>query len=291
MSAYIILLATSALAADESEANPDVTIEAEFGAKIWLGSIYTAFHHQPVDDVQPAPCNNPLIPMLSEATIGVSHIDLDCVGGCARVMGRMELFDAEDLEEFWQLAAFIDTSGPHRISEFKDAEAAKDRIHAYWAWSQANRQWPPKGDVVVDVTDQVMEHLSILDRIFRGDPELLAAGQAFKDGEAELSSKSFVSFKDNIVVRRSGSFVNHLYEMPDGQIADAVVGFNVDTGAITISFADGGNGERSCRDIVQMLWGEEAGGNPGIGGGPRERVMTEQDFEDAVEAVRQALHG
>lgn len=47
----------------------------------------------------------------------------------------------------------------------------------------------------------------------------------------------------------------------------------------------------SCREIVQELWGSEAGGHDGIAGSPRGKSMTEKDLINAAEALNNAIKG
>ena len=58
------------------------------------------------------------------------------------------------------------------------------------------------------------------------------------------------------------------------------------TKSITVSFADRGK-KISAKEIVQELWGNEAGGHPGIAGSPRGQEMTEKDMRQLVKAVNE----
>ena len=48
-----------------------------------------------------------------------------------------------------------------------------------------------------------------------------------------------------------------------------------------------GTDKRSAKEIVQELWGNEAGGHPGIAGSPRGQEMTEKDMRQLVKAVNE----
>ncbi len=259
----------------------NITIEAEYGSFVWEGLNFTAAHHQKegkyagshiVEGGQPSPCNNPHIPVLETGHIGVSHFDLDTLGGCLRAMG-MSGFFGERLDSFWALAEFVDVNGPHKLAQAEASDQDLEYIHAWWAWSQANRVFWPR-DEVTDITEYVQKASDALRLILMGDEDHIEAGHVWKAQQDKLNADSFceVECVDDVILRVATTFVNHLYSTPDGTLCKAVAAFNPRTGSITISLADPTEGI-SCRDIVQGLWGPEAGGHDGIAGSPREKRM------------------
>jgi hypothetical protein len=68
----------------------------------------------------------------------------------------------------------------------------------------------------------------------------------------------------------------------------AVVAHNKHVGTITVSLESPIPGV-SCRDVVQKLWGELAGGHAGIAGSPRGQVMDEFDVDTAVLQLEAAI--
>jgi hypothetical protein len=78
--------------------------------------------------------------------------------------------------------------------------------------------------------------------------------------------------EDTVLLRKSGSFVNNLY-MHDRKLYPAVVGYNTNTKAITISF-ESSIPDVSAVEIVQFLWGTDAGGHTNIAGSPRGKEMS-----------------
>jgi hypothetical protein len=294
----------------------DVTIEAEYGDWVAEGRLYTAAHHQPsgsrwagrhVGGPMPSPCNDEAIPVLGAGgVVFLSHLDLDSFGGALRALGARELFapgldataaaEARARREFWDLAEFVDVRGPHRLSAREGSAQAVARLRAFWAWSKANGVRFPR-DSISDVTAAARGAGSAIAAILRDDPELLRAGEALGASQAELNRRTFHRF---YVVQRSGrsvlarkataarDFCNHLYDAPDGWVGDAVVAWNTETGAITISLADPVPGV-SCREIVQALWGPAAGAHDGIAGSPRGRQMAEEDWQEAIDAAAERL--
>ena len=182
---------------------PDLTVEAEYGAFVVEGAKYTAAHHgqwetkyQGVHEggAKVAPCIDYEIPTVHDGLIMVSHIDADTIGGVLRALsqqpsregdeelehsigsGYHELFPAYPndpglgksfCQTFWELVAFADTMGPHRIHEFTQdiddickTEAAIDALYAYWMWSQQRLAF--RRDIVTDITEEVHEHGRVL---------------------------------------------------------------------------------------------------------------------------------
>lgn len=286
------------------EANPHLTVEAEYGSDVVLGSVFTAAHHQPIGSPfagdhliqggRPAPCNDSGIPVLSVdwgVVIGVSHIDLDTVGGCFRAMSEAQDLFRSANEAFWRLAAFVDTAGPHKLHLSGATEADVLRLQAWWAYAKSIPRLP--FNMVNDATEIVTGCLPVLREILADDPARIEAGRAFAAKEADLNAASFVEHRPSgVMLRKSptqGDFVNHLYAAPDGKVARAVVGFNPSTGTITVSLESAIPGV-SCRDIVQSLWGPLAGGHAGIAGSPRGALMTECQWQECCLVVEAAIH-
>lgn len=263
------------------------TVEAEYGAVTVKGSVLTMAHHG-VNAGNPAPCSYGNNIGEGVEVVGLSHIDLDSLGGCAAIMGVKP-----EAESFWALAEFIDLNGAHKLQKGIEHAGATDddveKLFAFWAWSREFRVFPNRDGSVSDVTDQVMEGCEVLTKILSGDEQLVAAGKAFRQGEQQLNKDSFISSLSGVIVRSSPNFVNHLYTDPEGKVHDAVVAHNTTNDSITISFADAPTGDVNARTIVQKLWGELAGGHAGIAGSPRDKKMTYDDIAAARKEVVQML--
>ena len=258
-----------------------LTVEAEYGSTTVQGLRYTAAHHGE-NYRNPAPCVDQSIPVLKDGDVVlISHIDLDTIGGIARAIEHPVM----DRHEFWELAAYVDINGPHKLSQANAKSEYVRALHAYWAWSQSNRGQRFEHDKVHDVTSEVVEHLRVVDEILKGDVELLLQGDNFRiDGE-RLNEDSFVQLHNaGVIVRFAPSFVNHLYVTPDGQVGDTVVSFNTKTGAITLSFADKDDPRNACQ-IMQEVLGPAAGGHKGIAGSPRGQRMRLSDLAAVLPAI------
>ena len=274
------ILAPSAALADTIDA--DVTIEAEYGTVVAKGRVYTAAHHQKGMEDLPAPCNDKAIPAIpdgEDAIILVSHVDLDTFGGCLRALGITTLF-VDGFQSFWDLAEFVDLNGPHKLGVSGASDEDILRLYAFWAWKE---KVVPRFDTARthDVSSYVRQAGDALAFILTGDEAHLAAGSAMMDRTATLNTATFERVSGPVVVRMTDDahgFCNHLYDSPEGEAYAAVAAYNKDGGTITISLADEVAGV-SCRDIMQDLFGPEAGGHEGIAGSPREQHMTIDEFE------------
>jgi len=272
----------------------DITVEAEYGSYVAQGRVYTAAHHQPGMEHLPAPCNDQEIPALDSGTVLVSHVDLDTFGGCLRASGVFAgLFESKH-QSFWDLAQFVDLNGPHKLSESGASEEDLTRLYAFWAWKTALPRF--SRDEITDVTAHVIAAGSALEHIFDGSQTHIDAGIAMRTSEADLNRATFVgtfAVEDGgtILVRATSTergFCNHLYADPTGKAHMAVAAWNKDDGGITISLADAVEGV-SCRQVMQDLFGPEAGGHDGIAGSPREQAMTEDQFFSTQMALSKAL--
>lgn len=257
-------------------ANPSHTVEAEYGEVVVEGSELTLAHHGPRSD-NPAPCLHPNIEANPDSIIGLSHVDLDSLGGVLAIMG------IKPEGSFWKLSAFVDTQGPHKVSQFNPSSSDLDALHAFWALSQENRIFPPRDGSVEDITEKVQVLIDGILKILGGDPELIENGREFKRQEETLNKNSFLEINDGVILRQADQFVNHLYTTPEGDIGRIVISHNTKTKAVTISFAEPIEGLNCC-ELVQRLWGPEAGGHATIAGSPRGQEMS---LEDAKELASQ----
>lgn len=293
----VILSPTAQLASQTLDlpTPPALTIEAEYGSYVAQGSQYTAAHHQPlgsefagrhIGGARPAPCNDTNIPTLQDdEVVLISHIDADTLGGLMRASGKYyTLFDPK-LAGFWDFVEFVDTHGWHKADPQSSHFAPLSAIGAYL---QKNRPNTPR-DTNSDVTEFIEQATDFVVRLLEGEQEELQMGVDFIKAQESLNISSWVTTTPfDVVVRRSNSFTNHLYRDPNGLVGVGVISYNDSLGSITISLADPIKGV-SCREIVQTLWGQQAGGHDGIAGSPRGQIMSENDFKTAINAFAQAI--
>lgn len=262
-----------------------VTVEAEYGDSVVEGTHGTLAHHGSRKN-NPAPCSFPngFMPEWKEVeVIGLSHVDLDALGGIMAVLGTKP----ED-DSFWKLATFVDINGPHKLGESKASELDLSRLYAYWAWSEDNRLYPPRDGSVASAAEWVEKASSVLFKILEGDPQLIKAGADAQEAQKALSKSSFIHVStQGVIAREAEEFTNHLYETPTGQVGKAVVSFNPKNNAVTLSLADPIPGV-SMVAVAQKLWGDQAGGHASIAGGPRSGLPREEMFR-AVEALNALL--
>jgi hypothetical protein len=251
------------------------TVEAEYGAVTVPGSLATLAHHG-ANSGNPAPCSQPNSIACDLDVVGVSHLDLDTVGGIWALMGNKP-----EMPGFWALAEYVDLNGAHKLSLSGASEQDVARLYAWWAWNESHKTFPPRDGSCLDCTAAVTQALCALESILRDDTEMLAAGEAFRAAEARLESESFVAREGDVLVRSSENFTNHLYTH-DGSPASAVVGYSQKFKSITVSFASPRDCDNACA-FVQALWGPLAGGHKGIAGSPR---GTEYTLDDAREVAR-----
>jgi hypothetical protein len=256
------------------------TVEAEYGDTTVRGTWDTLAHHGQ-NASNPCPCTVTNQEKAPEA-IGVSHSDLDTLGGVMAVLGIKP-----ETPEFWETAAFVDLNGAHKLEQCPSlTPKIREQLQAFWAWSESNRLFPPRDGTALDVTEFFETAFDIITRLLNDDTELLQAGREWAAAKKRLDAESIIQERSSgVIVREHSTFVNHLYR----ESGIAVVALNSTHGSVTVSLADPIPGV-SCREVVQSLWGPEAGGHDGIAGSPRGRVMTNIDLKNAADAVELALN-
>lgn len=256
----------------------EATVEAEYGDECLEGTMVTLAHHGPRSN-NPAPCNTPDVPELPPfATVVVSHIDLDTLGGIYALQGRKP----EDYR-FWEAAEMIDVKGAHHIHELdKDIQ---DKLNAYYAYNDGQPR--QRYTEAIDVTKQIDDTYNVVNAIVDiNDPEhdkLIAAGKEWaQTREKEVEDQLVYENKDVRVFDTNGIFCAASYFSPNQDvIIPATVTYNEKFKSITLAFEDGGK-QLDAREIVQELWGPEAGGREGIAGSPRNVEMTKDDLAKLV---------
>lgn len=282
----VLLAPTYELAKDYADHNRvDATVEAEYGEMVIEGEMLTLAHHGSRSN-NPAPCNDPrAVKLPDNATVLVSHLDLDTLGGLMALQGQKP-----EGPDFWKAAEYIDVNGPHHIHEFP--QEIQDKLNAYYAFENESRQADGKPDRehIQDVTESVNKYIEgidvVLDDKDYSHNAMIDAGRKWEQEVTKAVEDRLVSENENVrVFSTNGPFCNGSYYSPSQEkIVPAVVSYNEKFNSITLSFADGGK-KLSARDIVQRLWGPEAGGRDGIAGSPRGREMTRGDLEEISEKV------
>lgn len=256
----------------------EATVEAEYGDECLEGTMVTLTHHGPRSN-NPAPCNTPDVPELPPfATVVVSHIDLDTLGGIYALQGRKP----EDYR-FWEAAEMIDVKGAHHIHELdKDIQ---DKLNAYYAYNDGQPR--QRYTEAIDVTKQIDDTYNVVNAIVDiNDPEhdkLITAGKEWaQTREKEVEDQLVYENKDVRVFDTNGIFCAASYFSPNqNTICPATVTYNEKFKSITLAFEDGGK-RLNAKEIVQELWGPEAGGREGIAGSPRNVEMTKNDLAKLV---------
>lgn len=259
------------------------TVEAEYGDICIEGSKVTLAHHGSRSN-NPAPCNWGDVPRLQENDIIlISHIDLDTLGGVQKL-----LHTQFDDQKFWDAAEFIDINGPQYIPEFP--QDIQDKLNAFYAWEEESKKESQHSSEIADVTSVIRTYSLILKQILdKTHPEhqnILQAGRDWAlENEQKISERLDTENEFVRTFKTDGVFCSAAYYSPIQEIiVPATVVYNENAGSVTLAFSDGGNA-LSAREIVQFLWGEEAGGHDGIAGSPRGMEMSHEDYEKVTRLV------
>lgn len=263
--------------------NAEATVEAEYGDECLEGTMATLAHHGPRAN-NPAPCNTSDVPKLPPfATVVVSHIDLDTLGGIYALQGRKP----ED-DRFWEAAEMIDVKGVHHIHELdKDIQ---DKLNAYYAYNynHAGERYSETADVTKQVEDAYGVINDILDIDAPEHDMLIADGKEWAQArEAAVEAQLIYEDKNMRVFDSNGVFCAASYYSPkQDALISATVTYNEKTKTITLGFEDGGK-QYNAMEIVRSVWGPEAGGREGIAGSPRGIEMTKDDLHALVERLKE----
>lgn len=292
----VLLCPTYDLAISETVAKVDcplyATVEAEYGDKVVQGSPmmgeWGCLAHHGSRSSNPAPCiwntrcSEDTSPVLPEVII-VSHLDLDSLGGIGLLLGYFN----ESEQDFWNSAAYIDCSGPHHILEIP--EKAQKQLRAFWAYNEYHR--PPQfpRDAVTDVTSLVAEYFGVLDKIAKMDPETISSGEEWEKKKSEQVESSLVYESTNIRGFAGAYFTAASYCGSDAKIRPCTVSYSTKKKSITLAFEAGKDSPFSAVEIMQSLFGNEAGGHRGIAGTPRGKEFNVLHLAEVIKHVEELL--
>ena len=266
------------------------TVEAEYGNKVLKGTMVTFAHHVEEFINHPAPCNNTL-PLSSyynhvletpNKNIVILGPDLDTVGGCAILMGNQPY--SREYPKFWEIAGYLDVNGAHHIHKYE--QKYQDIFNAYWAWSSENRT--PRVSEVTECTESILNHIQVISYILGisyDNTEYIEKGKVWESKQLEIAESLLLEETPEVRVYKSnGIFVNGSYFSPTlNSLANMIVAYYTKDSKITISCSDG---TVDCVGIMQELFGNLAGGRRGIAGSPHGQKMTEEDFQNTINAVK-----
>lgn len=259
--------------------------EAEYGDLEVKGSRddLSLAHHGP-REANPAPClAKNRDPHDAPDAFLVSHIDLDAVGGILALQG----IKPED-DKFWEAAAFIDVNGGHHLKELQ--QNIQDKLNAVYAWNDTQKTTNTNElKEPIDVTAEIREWQKALDAIIdERHPEheaMIEAGRKMvRDAYMAVENKLVFENENVRVFVSDGPNCNQNYvSSKTGEHVPAIISRNK-YGGITLSFEDGGQ-TFSAREIMQSIFGKEAGGRDGIAGSPRGQKVELSDLSKVACAV------
>lgn len=287
------------------------TVEAEFGATVVEGTVATLAHHGDRSE-QPCPCLGDNINVGIIDVIGISHFDLDTLGGVMRLLGVKDFDGREDL--FWKIAGLVDIMGVHKMEEIRwklwreeigpvgsidehnQADCrfqsrwddAMETLNAFWAWSESNRLFPPRDGDVEEVSAFFSRAIAVLkDCDENTNSAYIEAGRKWAESKQKLEEDSFVAMVGDVILRKSSVFANHLYTHGKS-VAKAIVTHNPEKMSVTISLANPIPGVNCC-SLAQSLWGLGAGGHEGIAGSPYDQQLEFSQAELAASTLAKIL--
>jgi hypothetical protein len=264
------------------------TVEAEYGDIVIEGTVITLAHHVRKYKHNPPPCTYKLEKPVNLDAIGISHIDADTVGGVITLIN-----DGDNIlpQYMWDVIGYIDINGYHRAYNHPRFNECKIYIHALFKYLEEVNSLYSINTIssieCIDVSNIMRNAIDVLKSIKNNNKVMMLKGYLYEKQMKSLEKKSFVDMAitkryRRVILRSSNKFVNHLYRHSD-IIADILVGYNVESKSITLSFEkDIGI---SARDYMRRLYGNKAGGHKTIAGTPRDESYDIKDAEELFKKI------
>lgn len=261
-----IILAPDYTVAKAFAANNKValTVEAEYGDEVIEGQLGTLAHHGKRQS-NPAPCNWPDVPQVNNKDyILISHIDLDTVGGILAAEGIKPVDKA-----FWDGAEYIDINGRHHMGKL--STNVQNQLNAVYAWMAMNPVGPYRETIDVSqiIEDYCFGINSIINETGILHDLMIEFGKVWNAKQNRIREECLVREFDSLRVfcTKGVSCAAAYYSPEKGRIIPATLTLDQVKHNITLAFEDGGK-QHSAVQIMQEIFGDEAGGKDGIAGTP-----------------------
>ncbi|MCP4394354.1 MAG: hypothetical protein GY804_08855 [Alphaproteobacteria bacterium] len=230
-----------------SDYKKTVTIGAEYGDVLVQGSELT-IAHQGDRSWSTCSCMYPNNPKLSIDAIGISHLNIDTLGGILAVLGMKP-----ETRSFWKAVAYVDRCGLHGLDVYLIKNFISDTvglfIYSFMAYDDHHSRYAiPNKKEAIDINGTVNMFADALDRILGIRRDMIEAGEIWLRKRKERLRDTLV-YRDSqtgVVLRRGIGDLTELYEDGDR----VVVCYNEDRFAVTISCIDG---TLDCRKFIQQL--------------------------------------
>lgn len=131
--------------------------------------------------------------------------------------------------------------------------------------------------------------MEIIDKVIDGDKTLIQEGSKWSEETKKKIEDCLVFENDNVRVFNSpeGVFCSEsYYSEKQGKVIPSTVTRNANLKSVTLAMADRGK-RVSAKELVQQLWGNEAGGLRRIAGSPRGQEMTQKDIKQLVKIINE----
>lgn len=278
---------------------PAITIEAEYGTNVVIGSRFTSAHHQKDGQYSsknsPAPCNNEALgdfALGKDDIVLLSHFDLDSLGGVLRTMPQARRLFDEEYKSFWDLVEFVDLNGLYMLGRYAALrEVDRKRLWAFLAWNRTN-PIDASTDQLALINDHVAEAMLALMSILEGDDQFLKAGTTFEAERIRIFDRTLFVEEDGVVARLSREPVELMSDlylpnspamvMWEGPTAPMAIG------TITLSLAHEIDGI-DCREIAQSIWGPAVLGGRNCASSPYNERIKLGDFYTAFMQFKSLL--
>lgn len=250
---------------------PFATVEAEYGDICVEGSWETLAHHTRQYRDFPAPCVRRDIKPMAGGIILISHLDLDTIGGIMLLEGRSNMEDS-----FWESEALIDTQGV--LAEQQLTEEDRFLMRAYWSWETNlpdQVHLSNQTNHLLDVTDCVELRINFIEMMLKESKtpfETKVLNQWYEQFQSHLDSflKTCVFDSDQLRVFISEENPHYLSHLRDNQLIETCITLNQHKGTLTLSDI---SGTIDCKEVMQTLFGPNAGGQFRVAGSPRDEIM------------------
>lgn len=269
----------------ENKNIPTATVEVEYGDECVEGSHATLAHHVPQYIHLPAPCVRDEIPQMNNGVILISHLDLDTLGGIQILEGCKIKH-----QTFWNSEFLIDTKGyrGHKLIPEDDSTIMK----SYWGWELKQELDFEKLTMFeqdfLDVTKLIEKRIEHINLLLKSpiDSNLIQLGLLEFKKRFQLFMNGMIFENDTIRIFITEEPQHYLSHENGLQTVRTCITLNQTRGNIIISDI---TENLNCKEVMQSVFGEKAGGQYRVAGTPRNEKMNKNDIFTLCEYLKSRL--
>lgn len=224
----------------------------------------------------------------------ISHLDADTIFGIMWLEGYLNPKD-DTAKKLSEIVAYSDKNGYHKAAieyeHLKNTDIGRKWLTIGYLFSRNNKV--KTGDIttifknIVDATKIIIESKDIASSV------IYQEAYYWNSKKTKNAKDSLVFVNDDMLVFKGKHFYCDNYNLFN-EPKKVIIQYNTNTNSVLLSAYDKDTavdlfGKKGVAGMLQDFFGDEAGGHTAIGGSPRNKYISEKDFDNFVQYIEKVI--